>query len=93
MKDSKKQNLISIAYGSLLREHRKKSGLSQEKLALLSGVDRSFISEIERGVKSPTLKTMLFLAEHLNVAAYQLVMKVEEKLSHEDRARMNNASL
>jgi len=53
------------AFGQALREFRKKTGLSQEQLALDADFDRTYISLLERGVQSPTLRTVVRLAEIL----------------------------
>jgi len=47
-----------------MREH---AGLSQEALALNAGVDRTYVSGIERSVRNPSLKSMQRLAAELGV--------------------------
>jgi DNA polymerase V len=47
--------------------------LSQEELALESGLDRTYVSMLERGIKSPTLTTVVALAEALDVPPEFLV--------------------
>ena len=61
------------AFGQVLRRKRTESGLSQDKLALESGLDRTFISLLERGLRQPSLSTLLELAEALGVDAANLV--------------------
>jgi len=53
--------------GNALRTARDEAGLSQEELGLRAGVDRSYISEIERGIKSPTIKMFVRLCNELGV--------------------------
>ncbi len=48
------------------RSLRLQKGLSQEELAALAGLDRSYISLIERGKKSPTVNTLLRIADALD---------------------------
>lgn len=48
---------LKARVGSILRAKREGLGLSQEKLAELAGVDRTYVSILERGLKSPTLET------------------------------------
>jgi transcriptional regulator with XRE-family HTH domain len=50
-----------------LRTHRMALGLSQEALALEAGVDRTFVSQIERGVGNPSLRIMCLLADTLKL--------------------------
>lgn len=53
MPDDQKQ-----AVGRILRRKREALGISQEELAARSEVDRSYISILERGLKSPTIETL-----------------------------------
>ena len=46
------------AVGRILRVKRESLGISQEALAERAGVDRSYVSILERGLKSPTLETL-----------------------------------
>ena len=56
-----------------LKEIRIERGLSQNKLALLSGLSRQAIAFIEQGKKSPTLGTLQKLADALNVSVSMLI--------------------
>jgi transcriptional regulator with XRE-family HTH domain len=69
------------AFGLALREIRKEKGLSQEGMALDSGFDRTYISMIERGVKSPTVRALFKLAQFLNVKPSELMRRTEDLLS------------
>lgn len=51
----------------LLYHVRVAHGLSAEKLARRSGVSRTHILRIENGWSNPTLKTLCFLADAMNV--------------------------
>lgn len=55
-------NIESI--GENIRLVRIKRGLSQEQLALNAGVNTSYIGQIERGEKNPTIKTLEKLLRH-----------------------------
>lgn len=52
--------------GSRLRTIRKQRGLTQEKLGELAGVHYSYIGQVERGDKVPSLKTLHKLARALD---------------------------
>ena len=56
-----------------MRTHRKTVGISQEVLADRCGVHRTFVGHIERGQVSPTLGTLVLLAEGLGVRVVDLV--------------------
>lgn len=72
-----KQRGADQVFGEVLRELRKGAGVTQETLALDAGLDRTFISMLERGKRQPTLQTLLTLARCLGVAASEMVAKVE----------------
>jgi len=69
---------LAVAFGQVLRDRRLAAGLSQEKLALEAGVDRTFVSLLERGGRQPTLSTLWRLAEALSVARIDLIAGVEK---------------
>ncbi len=75
------------AFGQALREVRTARGISQEKLALEWGFDRSYISLLERGIQSPTLRTIFRLAEALDVTPSKLVGMTEALLGKVRRSR------
>jgi transcriptional regulator with XRE-family HTH domain len=60
-------------FGSKVRELRKERGMSQEALADAANVNRSYLSEIEQGIVSPTIVVVLRLAKAFDVPAAALV--------------------
>lgn len=56
-------------FASNLKRLRKKAHISQEELALRSGLDRTYISGCERGVRNPSILSVEKIAEALNVSA------------------------
>jgi transcriptional regulator with XRE-family HTH domain len=59
-------------FGKRLRELRKARGYSQEGFALTVELDRTYIGGIERGERNPGLKTILRIAEALEVPVAEL---------------------
>ena len=55
--------------------------MSQEELAHRAGMDRTFISRLERGIRQPSLTTLLLLSEALQTTASHLVAQVEDALT------------
>lgn len=47
---------LTIQFGRLVRKYRKEKNMSQEQLALLCNIDRSYLGRIERGEVNPTLE-------------------------------------
>lgn len=66
-----------LAYGRALRELRSECGISQERLAHLSGLDRTYVGGIERGERNPSLANLLKLAEALGVRVSELATRAE----------------
>lgn len=56
---------------------RKKSKLSQEEVAFRSGLDRSYVGQVERGEKNISLINICRLASGLNVAPHELLAPLE----------------
>ena len=71
---------IATAFGRVLREQRETRGISQEDLALSADVDRSFVSQMERGIRQPTLTTLVKLCKALGVSPSTLVGRMERLL-------------
>lgn len=69
---------LSQAFGRVLAEQRKLKGLSQERLASKSGLHRTYISQLERGLKSPSLNTLEALASVLGAAPHILLEAAEQ---------------
>ena len=58
--------------GKRIKEERKKRGLTQEKLAELSGISNNFISYIESGNKNASLKTIKRITDTLQITLSDL---------------------
>jgi len=69
-----------LAYGQALRERREATGVSQETLARTSGLDRTYVSGIERGERNPSLANLLRLAAALDVPLSQIALAAERRL-------------
>lgn len=70
-----------VAFGIVLRELRKRCGLSQETLAHESGLERNYISLLELGRNSASIKTIFKLTPVLGVSASEFMGQVETTLS------------
>jgi transcriptional regulator with XRE-family HTH domain len=65
--------------GLNVRQVRKERGWSQEELAFQSGLDRTYISGVERGVRNPTVLVLHEFAQALKVPAARLLEVPEGK--------------
>jgi transcriptional regulator with XRE-family HTH domain len=68
-----------VAFGQVLRELRQGRQLSQEVLALDSGLERNYISLLELGRNSATVKTMFKLAPVLGISVGEFMTLVETR--------------
>ncbi len=60
-----------------LKFYRSKLGLTQEKLSELSGISSDYLSEIERGKRTPSFKRLDLLAAALEIDVYKLFMPIK----------------
>lgn len=64
---------LSIKIGQSIRKKRKEKQISQEKLALLCNIDRSYLGRIERGEVNITVLKLYEIAEVLKANAKELL--------------------
>lgn len=71
-------NPSHLALGEAIREARKKTGLSQEALGLEAGLDRTYISSVERGRRNISFDNLVKIAKTLEVKPSQLLTRWEK---------------
>ena len=76
---------LERAFGEVLRQIRKSHGTSQESLGFDSDLDRTYISLLERGLKSPTLRTLFAMANVLEVRPSDVLRRTEDLLAKKRR--------
>ena len=64
---------LAIRFGERIRQRRSQLGISQDKLALLAEIDRSYVGRIERGEVNITLEKAYQLAEVLDCDLRELL--------------------
>jgi len=67
---------VEEAFGQVLRSKREQAGLTQTLLAELSGLDRTFVSLLERGERHPSLRTIFAISSALDMLPEDLVREV-----------------
>lgn len=72
-----RQHPALVSLGEAIRRIRKKHGISQEKLALMSEVDRSYVGRIERGDNNVAALTLIKIAQALNVSLKDLMKEAK----------------
>ncbi|MFZ6689282.1 helix-turn-helix domain-containing protein [Undibacterium sp. SXout11W] len=68
----KKPDKTLLIIGKNLRRVRKAFGISQERLALEAEVDRTYVSQIERGIANPSILMLKKIADCLKVGLSEL---------------------
>lgn len=66
-------------FGNIIKNMRNKQSLSQEELAKRTGLDRTYISLLERGKKNPSLFTILKICKALDILPSELMIKLEKE--------------
>ncbi len=65
--------------GDELRKARERAGLTQEDLAFKARIHRTYVSQLERDRKSPTLAVLFRICDALGVSASRLIARVERQ--------------
>lgn len=73
-----------LPIGREIRSQRKAKGLSQEKLAELSGLHRNYIGGIERAERNPGLSAVLKIAEALSISPSSLLPIPDNLVTYSD---------
>ena len=56
-----------------IKKYRKRLNLSQDKLSEIAGISSDYISLIERGKRTPSLKRLCMIAKALEIEPYKLI--------------------
>jgi transcriptional regulator with XRE-family HTH domain len=67
---------ITVRFGRRLQKLRKERGWTQVQMADLMGIDRSYISDMERGKKNVCLPTLEVLSQGFGVTISRLVSRL-----------------
>lgn len=73
-------NRLKISLARSVKLRRKELGLSQEELADLAEIDRTYASQIERGVANPSLDVLFRIARSLNSDISSLVTEAKQPI-------------
>jgi transcriptional regulator with XRE-family HTH domain len=71
------ENNPQVAFGKAMQKFRHALGVSQEKLALMCGIHRTYIGSVERGERNLSLQNMIRIAEALGVPLSKLIQEME----------------
>ena len=68
---------LGAAVGIAIRNRRTAMGLSQEQLGEIAGLDRTYISGVERGVRNPTISSLGRIATALQCDLSSILIEAE----------------
>lgn len=68
------------ALGRVIRERRVSLGMSQEELADKSGLHRTYISDVERGIRNLTLGALWFIGNGLGLSLPQMIEMMDRRM-------------
>jgi len=71
---------IQAAFGKATRKFRVAAGLSQEKLAELADIHRTYVGDVERGERNISVVNMVKVADALKVKLSEMVREMEKHL-------------
>jgi len=78
---------VDQAFGQALRALRQARGWSQERLALEAGANRNYISLIELGQNSPSVRMVYRLCDALDYTPSGLLQDTQERVKRQSRSR------
>lgn len=70
---------LTEAISRVLERLRTDAGFSKRKLALVSGIDRVYLLQVEQGKYRPTINFMFLLARGLGMSVTELINCIEEE--------------
>jgi transcriptional regulator with XRE-family HTH domain len=68
------------AFGTALRKFRLERGISQERLAELAGIHRTYVGDVERGTRNIAIENMVRLADALEIRLSRLIVEMEKNV-------------
>ena len=73
----RKPEAVGNSAARLLREKREAMGLSMNEIAARAGLSHTMISRVERGLRNPTLDTLLRIAGAMEIDLWPIIKKAE----------------
>lgn len=77
LRSSHRMDVVKLL-GVNVRHHRKQKGMTQEELAALADMERSYVSDLERGTRNPSVAALGRLAAALEVKPSELLQLATE---------------
>ena len=72
---------LQAAFGRAVIRLRKREKISQEKLAQLAGINRTYMGDVERGERNLALQNMAKIAQALGVKLSKIIREMEREIT------------
>ncbi len=82
---------LELVIGRVIAARRKRRGLSQEALAEATGLHPTYIGLMERGLRCPSTRVLIGLAEGLNTKPSALLASIERELAKPPNPKADSA--
>jgi len=76
--NSKKRTAICSEVANILKGERKKRRLSMTTLAAKAGLSQQMVSYVERGMRNPTLETLLRITDALDIDLAKVIIRASK---------------
>jgi transcriptional regulator with XRE-family HTH domain len=74
--------MVDKAFSAVIRRLRQERNISQERLAFEAELHRTYISQLERGLKSPSLKTVYKISKVLGTPLPELMVLILKEMKN-----------
>lgn len=81
--------MITKSFAKILKQVRTEKGFSQESLSFEAGLHRTYISQLERGLKSPSLETLYKISKALKINLTEFMSLLERELKCTPQQKKN----
>jgi transcriptional regulator with XRE-family HTH domain len=71
---------VKSIIGKVIRQYRIESDLSQDQLVDKIDMSKAYLSEIERGLKMPSMETLFRISKAMGVEAWKIVRDIEGEM-------------
>ncbi len=76
--------MLNESFAKVLRRLRKEKKFSQEKFGFEADLHRTYVSQLERGLKSPSLHTLSLICGTLDITMSEFLLLVEKEMGGVD---------
>lgn len=71
--------MLNESLAKVLRQLRTERGYSQESFGFEAGLHRTYVSQLERGLKSPSLNILSRICKALDITMSEFILMVEKE--------------